>query len=192
MNHFLSETINFVQNILNQTDIGTLILFFVLRIFSTTLGTTKTILVSNKAKKITYIIVAIDAFVVSKVLKMLVANDWWVIPVYVLSSVIGTYLGNKLESKIAIGYNEIEIFLPNQDVMFNLQDNLIAEGYSSTAYIGNKSKNKKRYSLKIQIKRKNMKNFREMLLMNNIVNPNMVIKQIKDTSGTIRKRIEQR
>lgn len=169
------------------------ILYFALILFlntlSTAIGTLKSIFVAKQAGKITYFMVALDSAVYAVVLKSFSTSGTSAIIAYIIGHFLGAIIGNKIEKKVAIGLNDITLYVGTKEKMLDIQNSLLEHGYSTTASIGLQNEETKRYSLNIQLPRKQMKELLSLLAENGISDPTMVVREIKQVMGKIEQRI---
>lgn len=173
----------------NKEVIISLLLLFVATVFSTAIGTIKTIFVANKAGYATYIATIIDAMVYMYLVKSIVSSGTIEIVIYVLGRVVGAVLGDVLENKIAIGIYDIDIYIKDHETQKLLQEILIENDFSSTMNVGTISENNVRWYNNVQLKRKDMEKLYQLLEQAGITKPAMVIRQAKKVSGRIAERI---
>ncbi len=185
----MKSIIEFISNILTNTEFITLTLFFSITVINQLVGTLKSIFVANKAGFLAYITVAIDALLYTLLVKALTTQTYMTVILFVIGRVLGTYLANIIESKIAVGIYDIDLYIKDHDKQKELQDKLIEEGFSSTMNIGTISDNKVRWSNNVQLKRKDMNKFYNILDELNISNPTMIIRQAKKVTGKIEEHI---
>lgn len=171
----------------------TAILYFALILFlntlSTAIGTLKSIFVAKQAGKITYFMVALDSAVYAIVLKSFSTSGVSAIIAYIVGHFIGAIIGNTIEKKVAIGLNDVTLYVGTKEKMLDIQNTLLENGYSTTASIGLQNEDTKRYSISVQLPRRQMKEFSSLLAKNGIENPTMVIREIKQVTGKIEQRI---
>lgn len=171
----------------------TAILYFALILFlntlSTAIGTLKSIFVAKQAGKITYFMVALDSAVYAIVLKSFSTSGVSAIIAYIVGHFIGAIIGNTIEKKVAIGLNDVTLYVGTKEKMLDIQNALLDNGYSTTASIGLQNEETKRYSISVQLPRRQMKEFSSLLAKNGIENPTMVIREIKQVTGKIEQRI---
>ena len=165
------------------------VLILLLNTLSTAIGILKSIFVAKQSGKIMYFMVLLDSAVYAVVLKSFSSTGVMAIIAYILGHFFGAIIGNNVEKKIAIGLNDVTLYVGTKEKMFDLQNILIEKGYSTTASIGIQNEETKRYSLNIQLPRKSMKEFTELLAKNGLENPTMVIREIKKVTGKIEERI---
>lgn len=181
----MENTLNLILS--NQYFYFALILF--LNIMSSCIGTLKTIYVAKQAGKVTYIIIFFDAIIYSFVLKSFSSNGFGAILAYVFGKLVGAFVADEIEKKIAIGVNDIILYVDDYEVMLGLQGRLIEENYSTTANVGLIDDKNPRFSLNVQVARKDMDRFLEIVKEFGIHNPTMTIQELKGVSGKIAKRV---
>lgn len=160
-----------------------------LNIISSCIGTLKQIYTSKQAGKITYIMVLIDAIVYSLVLKSFSSEGVAAIMAYVIGKLIGAVMADVVEKKIAIGINDIDLYVGEYEEMIGLQKTLMENGYSTTANVGLINDVSPRYYLNVQVARKDMNNFMKLLNGTGITDPTMTVQELKKVSGKIAKRV---
>lgn len=166
------------------------ILILLLNIVSSSLANLKTIFLTKQSGKITYFVTLIDATMYSLVLKSFSSSGYLSIIAYVLGKLVGIFVAEKIENKLAIGIIDVKLYVGSEEKMELIQESLIDNGFSSTAQIGYIDKNTKRYSLNIQLQRKSLKELKSLLSILGIEDPTMVIQDVKRVSGKISERIE--
>lgn len=169
------------------------ILYFALILFlntlSTAIGTLKSIFVAKQAGKITYFMVALDSAVYAIVLKSFSSSGISAVVAYIVGHFLGAVIGNIIEKKVALGINDVTLYVGTKEKMLDIQNTLLENGYSTTASVGLQNEDTKRYSLNVQLPRKQMKEFLLLLANNGIEEPTMIIREIKQVTGKIEQRI---
>lgn len=164
-------------------------LILLLNTLSTAIGTLKSIFVAKQAGKITYFMVALDSAVYAIVLKSFSTSGISAVVAYIIGHFLGAIVGNLIEKKVAIGLNDVTLFIGTKEKMLDIQNALLEKGYSTTASIGLQNEDTKRYSVSVQLPRKQMKEFLSLLAENGISEPTMVVKEIKQVMGKIEERL---
>lgn len=183
------ESIGQIINALLSNEYIIFMAILLLNIFSSCLGNLKTIFMAKQVGKTTYYLVLIDALVYSLVLKSFSSSGVGAIVAYVVGKLIGAIIADIVENKMAIGIYDIRLFISTQEKMYELQNILLEKGFSSTANIGMLNNLKVRCSLNIQIARKDMNIFMNLIKSAGIEEPTMIIQEVKKVSGKITKRI---
>jgi len=175
--------------IINSQNFMIYLSFFFITVSSQLVGTLRSIFVANKAGFMTYVTVALDALLYSFLVNALTKQTYFTITLFVVGKLIGTALANFIESQIALGIYDIDIYVKSHELQKDLQTSLLDSGISSTMNLGTITGNEVRWSNNIQIKRKDMKKFYGILGDLDINNPTMVIKPAKKVTGKISDRI---
>lgn len=158
---------------------------FFLNLISNCLGTLKTIFISKQLGKITYWLVAVDSLLFAVVLKAISSGDNFIsILAFVLGKVIGSMLADYIEEKLALGLLEVSIYAKEEKAI-EIADFLRSLGYSVTNFKGYGIEGKERFMITITIARKEMSLLKNILKKYNLINPNMIIKEIKSIQGNI-------
>ena len=171
-------------DILLKPEVLSMILFFVVTVISQLIGTLKSIFIANKAGYATYITVAIDALLYTVLVKSLTQQSILIVILFVIGKLIGTWLGNVIESRIGIGIYDIDLYIKDHNKQKLLQEHLLESGISSTMNLGTYDDTHVRWSNNIHINRKDMNKLYAILDKLDIA-PNMVIRPAKKVVGTI-------
>lgn len=180
-----SNIINQIVNFVTQQDFLVLLSFFVVTVSSQLVGTLRAIFVANKAGFAAYVAVAVDALLYSFLVSALTKQTTITIILFVIGRLIGTQLANAIESRIGIGIYDIDLYINNHELQKKLQEAFLAAGISSTMNVGTVSGNEVRWSNNIQLKRREMSKFYDILNATGINTPNMVIRPAKKVTGAI-------
>lgn len=159
-----------------------LLIIVILNVLSTCLGNLKTAFLAQKAIKPVYITTFIDAIVFVYAFKLITSSSGYG---YVLSfavgKIVGVFLANKIEKKLAIGLIEIDVY-KQLDSGKVLADNLRDLGYSVTTTVGYGIEGKE-LILKVILPRKQFPDFQGIIKHYGKVN--MSVKSINKTYGKI-------
>lgn len=111
----------------------TYILIFFLKIFENTINTLKILYTYSNQKFLSCLLQMLCSllFITTTSLVVINMNDFFIIIVFSLGCTIGSYIGNILEEKIALG-NNIIICITSLDIMENIRNN----GYKLTSTKG--------------------------------------------------------
>lgn len=165
------------------------LMILLLNILSSCLGHLRTIFMAKQVGRTTYYVVFIDALVYSLVLKSFTSSGIGAVLAYSFGMLFGSIIGDLIEEKMAIGIYDIRLFISGQDKMYELQKILLNKGFSSTANIGMLNDFKERCSINVQIARKDMDNFLDIIKASGIEEPTMIIQEVKKVSGKIKERV---
>lgn len=164
-----------------------LVLFtvFILNVVSNTLGTLKTLFLAKKIMKPAYVVTFIDSIVFAYGFKMVATEDsLWVIVAFSLGKVVGAYLADILDNKMAFGLIEVTLYA-KANRAHKLADSLRDLGYSVTTVKGYGFKGSERYEVNLTIKRKELSFIREFLGKNGILDATLVIREVSSVAGKI-------
>lgn len=175
---------NFI-NFLTQEQTLTLALFFLITTINQIVSTLRSIFVANKAGFMAYLMVGFDALLYTFLVKSLTQQTAVTITIFVLGRIIGTYIGNMIESKIAIGIYEVEVYVKDHERQKLLQSKLLENDFSSTMNLGTITDNNVRWSNNIHIKRKDMNKLYEIFDEIGLEDPTMVVRPAKKVTGKI-------
>lgn len=162
--------------------VGLLVVFF-LNAVSTCLGNLKTLFLSQQAIKPVYVATFLDAIVFAYAFKLIAASTGYgYIISFALGRLIGVFLANQIEKKLAFGLIEVTVFKhPEQGK--TLADQLRCEGYSVTTTIGYGLVGKERLVLTIIIPRKKFAALKDTLEQDGKIN--MTVKPVTKTYGKV-------
>jgi uncharacterized protein YebE (UPF0316 family) len=154
---------------------------------SNTLGTLKNIFTAKKFVKPLYIITFIDAIIFATVIKQVSnsSNGVYFITAYAIGKVLGAYIANKLEDKLALGISEVDIFVNNKDKMKQIADEIRDKGYTVNTYISYGKFGIKRYVIEVTILRKELYILKEILTKHGYEKPTLKIKEVNNYKGKI-------
>lgn len=165
------------------TMISEFLIIFGLNAISTSLGTLKTIFLSKQIIKPVYFTTFIDAMIFAYAFRLIADSSGLLyILVYALGRIAGVFLGNFIESKVAIGLLEITVYKHPEEGKV-LADQLRAFGYSVTTTVGYGIEGKNRLVLSIISPRRDLPQVRELIFSSG--KANMSIKNISKVSGKV-------
>ncbi|ADO59403.1 DUF5698 domain-containing protein [Paenibacillus polymyxa] len=153
---------------------------------SNSIGTLKTIFISKKYLKPAYVITFLDAIIFATALKQIASgNGVEFLIAFAIGKVIGVYLADVVENRLALGILETEIFLNDKDRMIEVADTLRDKGYTVNTFVSYGYKGVKRYKVDVTILRKEFPVLERILKEFNIENPTMQVKDISNIHGKI-------
>lgn len=163
----------------------TLFIVFLLNVVSNTLGTLKTLFLSKKIMKPAYVVTFVDSIVFAYGFKMVATEDsFWLIIAFSLGKVVGAYIADILDNKLAFGLIEVTLYA-KANRAHRLADSLRDLGYSVTTVKGYGFKGHERYEVNLMIKRKELTFIREFLGKNGVEDATLVIREISSVAGKI-------
>lgn len=163
-----------------------IILFALLTVLSSTINTLRSMFLARKQFKANYIATFLDAILFATIMKKISAGDG---VLYVLSyatgRTFGSFLGNKLEARMALGIIQVDISLNHFEKMISIADELRDLGYSVETssvfgYGGNK-----RYKISTTISRSELNSIKAVLINYGYDEPTFVIKDVSNIAGKI-------
>ncbi len=159
-----------------------LLIIVTLNVLSTCLGNLKTAFLAQKAIKPVYITTFIDAIVFVYAFKLTTSSSGGgYILSFAVGKILGVFLANKIEKKLALGLIEIDVY-QHPDSGKVLADDLRELGYSVTTTVGYGIEGKE-LILTIILPRKQFPEFHG--IMEQYGKANMSIKSINKTYGKI-------
>lgn len=169
---------------MNQEIIMNLVGLIGITALSNAIGTLKTIFVSKRYLKPIYITTFLDALIFGTIMKKITSGEeFYLVIAFAVGKVIGAWLGDFLDNKLALGILEIEILLNNFDKMKDIADELRDLGYSTETSISFGYKGKKRYKINVTMLRKETKVLTEILSKYDYTDPTMKTKEISNIGG---------
>jgi uncharacterized protein YebE (UPF0316 family) len=160
-----------------------LIIIFALNVFSTCLGNLKTVFLAQKAIKPVYLITFIDAIVLVYAFRLISnSSGYGYILAFALGKLLGVYLANSIEKRLALGLLEIEVYKQPEPGKI-LADTLRLCGYYVTTTLGYGIEGKERWILTIILPRKEFPGLHALIEQDGKVN--MSVKSITRTYGKV-------
>lgn len=163
-----------------------IIIFLMMTAVSSSLSTLKNMFIARKQINATYVVVFFDALIFANIMKSISGGDGIVFAfAYAFGKLLGTYLGNKIEKKMALGIINVNISVNHLDKMISIADELRERGYTveTTSVYGYRGK--RRYKIDVVMSRKEIDKLYEVLDRNGYSNPTMVIKDVSNILGKI-------
>ncbi|MGB5824635.1 MAG: hypothetical protein WBH44_11235 [Proteocatella sp.] len=160
-----------------------LMIILLLNILGSCLKNLNTVFLSQNAIKPVYITTFIDSVVFFYAFKLTTASSGFAfILVFALGKLVGVFLGNKIENKLAYGLLEVDVYKHTEQGKV-LADALRNKGYSVTTTVGYGVEGLERLMLKIILPRNCFSDLHEIL--KNDGNVNMSIKTISKIYGKV-------
>jgi len=143
-------------------------------------------LISKKIMNPVYFVVFVDAMIFATVVTKVTSSKGVHFTVaYALGRAFGVFIGGKVESKLALGIIEIDLFLSNKAKMIRVAEQLREEGYTVTNFLARGINGERRYKVEVVIRRKEFKVFERIVEECGIIDPTMKIKNISRVDGKI-------
>lgn len=160
-----------------------LIIILVLNILGSCLKNLNTVFMSQNAIKPVYITTFIDSVVFLYAFKLTTTSSGFAfVLVFALGKLLGVFLGNKIEKKLAYGLLEVDVYKHTEQGKV-LADALRNQGYSVTTTVGYGVEGLERLMLKIILPRNCFSDLHELLKKDG--NVNMSIKTISNVYGKV-------
>lgn len=154
-----------------------------MNILGSCLKNLKTVFLSQNAIKPVYITTFIDSVVFFYAFKLTTSSSGFAfILVFASGKLIGVFLGNMIEKKLAYGLLEVDVYKHKEQGKV-LADTLREQGYSVTTTIGYGVQGIERLMLKIILPRNSFSDLHEILKKDG--NVNMSIKKISEIYGKV-------
>lgn len=171
---------------MTQDIIFALIGLFMVTAFTNVLATLKTILMAKNIMNPVYMLVFADAMIFATTLsKVTTSNGISFTISYALGRTVGTYIGSKIEDRLALGILEVDLFLNDKDKAMEISKKLRDTGYTVNNFLVGGNNEEKRYQIEVVIKRKEFKILEEIIEDFGVVKPTLKIKTLSKVEGKI-------
>ena len=171
---------------MNTNIIAVLVGFFLITAFTNVLATLKTILMSKKIMNPVYLLVFADAMIFATTISKVTSGDGIQFTIaYALGRTAGTYIGGKIEDRLALGILEVDLFLNNKDKVREISRRLRETGYTVNNFLVGGNNEEKRYQIEVVIKRKEFKVLEDIIEELGIENPTLKVKTLNRVDGKI-------
>ncbi|MDR7870129.1 MAG: DUF5698 domain-containing protein [Tissierellaceae bacterium] len=171
---------------MNTNIILALIGFFLITAFTNVLATLKTILMSKKIMNPVYLLVFADAMIFATTISKVTSGDGIQFTIaYALGRTAGTFIGGKIEDRLALGILEVDLFLNNKDKVHGISKRLRETGYTVNNFIVGGNNEEKRYQIEVIIKRKEFKILESIFEEFGVFNPTLKVKTLNKVDGKI-------
>ena len=163
-----------------------LIGLFLITAFTNVLATLKTILMAKNIMNPVYLLVFADAMIFATTLsKVTTSNGVQFTVAYALGRTVGTYIGSKIENRLALGILEVDLFLNDKDKVNDISRRLRETGYTVNNTLVGGNNEEKRYQIEIVIKRKEFKILEAIIEEFGVINPTLKVKTLSRVDGKI-------
>lgn len=163
-----------------------LIGLFLVTAFTNVLATLKTILMSKDIMNPVYLLVFADAMIFATTLSKVTNGDGIQFTIaYALGRTAGTYIGGKIEERLALGILEVDIFLNDKDKVNQISKKLRETGYTVNNFLVGGNNEEKRYQIEVIIKRKEFKILEDIIEEFGVMNPTLKVKTLNKVDGKI-------
>lgn len=153
---------------------------------SNTIGTLKTIFSTKRFVKPLYIVTFIDAIIFASIMKQLTSgNGLYYLLAFAIGKVIGVYFADIIETRMALGILEVDVYLNNKSKMIAIADTLREMGYSVNTAITFGNKGIKRYRMEVTLLRKELPVLEAVFRKHHYETPTLSIKEVSNVKGKI-------
>ena len=174
------------DGIINTSILLALVGLFLVTAFTNVLATLKTILMSKKIMNPVYLLVFADAMIFATTISKVTSGDGIQFTIaYALGRTVGTYIGGKIEDRMALGILEVDLFLNNRDKVYEISKRLRETGYTVNNFLVGGNNEEKRYQIEVVIKRKEFKILESIIEECGVENPTLKVKTLNRVDGKI-------
>lgn len=171
---------------MNTNIMVALIGLFLITAFTNVLATLKTILMAKNIMNPVYLLVFADAMIFATTLsKVTTSNGMHFTVAYALGRTVGTFIGSKIENRLALGILEVDLFLNDKYKAMEISKKLRDTGYTVNNFLVGGNNEEKRYQIEVVIKRREFKILEEIIEEYGVVNPTLKIKTLNKVDGKI-------
>lgn len=171
---------------MNTNIMVALIGLFLITAFTNVLATLKTILMAKNIMNPVYILVFADAMIFATTLsKVTTSNGMQFTVAYALGRTVGTFIGSKIENRLALGILEVDLFLNDKDKVNDISRRLRETGYTVNNTLVGGNNEEKRYQIEVVIKRKEFKILEAIIEEFGVINPTLKVKTLSRVDGKI-------
>ena len=163
-----------------------LFILFIVTALTNSLSILKTIFLSKGIIKPVYVVVFLDSLVFATIMKKITSdNSLWFIIAFAFGKAFGVFIASKIEKKLALGINQIDLLLNDGDKALKIADELRLYGYTVNNKVNYGIEGKKRYTIETILTRKENDNYFKILKELEIDNPTFLIHDINQVAGKI-------
>ena len=171
---------------MNTNIIMALVGLFLLTAFTNVLATLKTILMSKNIMNPVYLLVFVDAMIITTIMSKVTSSDGLPFAIaYALGRTTGVYIGGKIENKLALGILEVDLFLNDKDKVKDISRKLRETGYTVNIFTVGGNNEEKRYQIEVVIKRNELKILEEIIEDFGVIRPTLTVKTLNGVNGKI-------
>jgi uncharacterized protein YebE (UPF0316 family) len=165
--------------------VGILTIFF-LNVFASGMKVMNTMFISRKIMKPVYLILFVDAIIFTYAIKVVTqGGSFYFIFAFALGRVVGAFIADKIENKMAIGILEVTVFTSEEKGVI-IADTLRSLGYWVSSMVSFGVQGKKRITLDITVQRKELALVKEIFAKYGYTEASMVIRELKTISGKLK------
>ena len=165
--------------------IGLLIMFSITA-FTNILSTLKTIFMSKDIMNPVYFLVFIDAIIFATIVSKVTSSEGIAYTIaFALGKSMGVYLGGKIESRLALGICEVDLFLNDRDKANEIAQRIRETGYTVNNFLVGGNNETERHQIEVVINRKEITILEDIIKEFDVDNPTLKVKTLNKVDGKI-------
>ena len=165
--------------------IGLLIMFSITA-FTNILSTLKTIFMSKDIMNPVYFLVFIDAIIFATIVSKVTSSEGIAYTIaFALGKSMGVYLGGKIESRLALGICEVDLFLNDSDKANEIAQRIRETGYTVNNFLVGGNNETERHQIEVVINRKEITILEDIIKEFDVDNPTLKVKTLNKVDGKI-------
>lgn len=163
-----------------------LLVIFSLTAFTNILSTLKTILLSKNIMNPVYLFVFLDAIMFATIISKITNSEGvYYTLAFALGKTFGVFLGGIIESKMALGICEVDLFLNDEEKANAIAQKIRETGYTvNNSLVGGNNENK-RHQLEVIINRREIKFLEDLIKDFDVDTPTLKVKTLNKVDGKI-------
>lgn len=163
-----------------------LILMFLITAFTNVLSTLKTIFMSKNIMKPVYFLVFLDAIIFLTIVSKVSNSDGMAyIIAHAFGKSMGVFLGGKIESKLALGICEVDLFVNNTKKANGIAQELRETGYTVNNFVVSGNHETERHQIQVVINRKEINILEDIIKDFDVKSPTLKVKTLNKVDGKI-------
>lgn len=163
-----------------------LIFMFSITAFTNILSTLKTIFMSKDIMNPVYFLVFIDAIIFATIVSKVTSSEGIAYTIaFALGKSMGVYLGGIIESKLALGICEVDLFLNDGIKASQIAQRVRETGYTVNNFLVSGNNESERHQVEVVIDRKEIKILEDIIKEFDVDSPTLKIKTLNKVDGKI-------
>lgn len=163
-----------------------LIIMFLITSFTNILSTLKTILMSKNIMNPVYFLVFLDAIIFATIVSKVTSSEGISYTIaFALGKSMGVFLGGKIESKLALGICEVDLFLNDSIKAKQIAQRIRETGYTVNNFLVGGNNENKRHQVEVVINRKEIKILEDIIKEFDVESPTLKVKTLNKVDGKI-------
>ncbi|MGO1469891.1 MAG: DUF5698 domain-containing protein [Tissierella sp.] len=169
----------------NSMIIG-LLFMFIITAFTNILSTLKTIFISKDIMNPVYFLVFLDAVIFATIVSKVTSSDGIAYTIaFALGKSMGVFLGGKIESKLALGICEVDLFLNDSIKASQIAQKIRETGYTVNNILVGGNNETERHQIEVVINRKEIKVLEDIIKGFDVEKPTLKVKTLNKVDGKI-------